>query len=87
MKNRVAVSRQSFLGQTVKLCQQKPPRLFFRGRQQLGVQFVVERGIARQESPIQQRQVKLRIVFFNALALFQGPPRRAHAESQVPQRP
>ena len=85
VKDRISVACQPLPGQPVDLRQQKGPRLFLRRGQHFRVQLVEERGIARQESAIQQGQVELRIVFFDPLTLFQGAPRRADPESDVPQ--
>ena len=86
MENRVAVTVEAIFRQLVELRQQKRPRRFFRSRQNPIVEPVEELAVARQKSPIEQREVKLNIVFFDALALFERAPSGADAESHVPKR-
>src|SRR4029077_9753003 len=73
-------------GQFVKLHQQKRPRGFFRAGQNALVQPFKKVRVAGQKPAVQQRQMKFRVVLFNALAFFHGAPGGTHAKTQVPQR-
>ena len=82
--DRISVTRQPFFRQPVKLRLQKRARMFFRPRQDFCVEVFKQRGIARQEPPVEKREMKFRVVFFDALAFFQRAPSRTHTEIPSP---
>ena len=84
MKNRIPVTRQSLFRQPVQLPQQEGTRLSFRTWQYFRVQLLEKPGISGKKSPVQQCQVKFRVVLFNPLALLDRAAGRADSESQVP---
>src|SRR2546423_15235255 len=84
MENRVSITRQALLRQPMQLRKQERPRLLLRRRKHSLVQFVEPFPISGKKSAVQQRQVKLRIVFFDPLALVDGAARAAYAKSQIP---
>src|SRR5438477_353141 len=69
MENRVSITRQALLRQPMQLRKQERPRLLLRRRKHSLVQFVEQFPISGKKSAVQQRQVKLRIVFFDPLQL------------------
>src|SRR5208283_5760877 len=86
VKNSIAVARQPVAGQSLEFRKQERPRLAFRAKQYLGVQFLKQRLVACQEAPVQHRQMEFSIVLFYAPALFHRASRRTHAETKIPQR-
>ena len=70
----------------LELRQQERPSLSFRSGENTGIEFLEQLLVTRQEATIEQSQMKLHIVFFDALAFFNRAPRGAHAKPEVPQR-
>src|SRR5713101_758131 len=77
VENRVAVTRQAFLGQLVQLREQERPRGLFRSGQHPCIQPLEKLRVSREKAAIEQRQMKLCIVFFDALAFFERAARGA----------
>ena len=86
MKNRVPIPIQPVFRKLVQLRQQERPRRSFRRGQDARIEPVEELRIPGQKPTIEQRQMKLDIVFFDPLALFERPPSGADPKSHVPQR-
>src|SRR5216683_3028192 len=86
VKNRVAVTCQAFLGQLVQLREQEWPRGLFRSGQHSCIQPLEKLRVSREKAAIEQRQMKLCIVFFNALAFFERAARGADAKAEIPER-
>jgi hypothetical protein len=85
MVDGVPISCQPLLRQFLKLRQQKRPRLLLRPGQDFLVQPLEEFRIARQKSPLEEREMKFGVVLFDPPAFLDRPSRGAYAKSQVPQ--
>src|ERR1700730_361270 len=86
VKDGISITRQSLSGQLVEFREQEGPCLSLRSGQHARIEFLAKFAVAGQEPAVQQCQVKLGVVFFDAPAFLDRAARRANTESQVPQR-
>jgi hypothetical protein len=80
MKNSVAVTRQAFFGEAMQL-EKRNGRAWRSDGVSTLVQLVEEFLIAGQKSAVQKCQMKLGVVFFDALALIDRAAGAADAEA------
>src|SRR5258707_3992413 len=85
MENGVAVTGQAVFGKFVKLREQERAGLLFGARQDAGIEFLKELGIAGKETAIEEREMKFDVVFFDALAFLERASGGADPEAEVPQ--
>src|SRR5262249_20212693 len=86
MKNGVAIAGEALACEFVKLRLHEWPGLLFGDGQDLAVETLVECGIARKDTAVEQREGKLGVVLFNARALFDCAAGRADAKAKIPER-
>src|SRR6202012_3068653 len=70
----------------VQLRQQKRPSRLFRSRQDAIIEPIEKFAVSCQESPIEQREMKLNIVFLDPLAFLESAASGTNAKPHVPER-
>ncbi len=82
--DRISVAGMAFFGELGKFREQKGPCLFFGTRKYFFREAFEQLFISCQESAVQKREMKFRVVFFDAFAFLERASSGTHSETEIP---